>query len=199
VTETDHPWDAWTPTEITTRLADATFPWCVTAGWAVDVFVGHRTREHDDLEIAVPAASWPQVRDRLRDLDFVVAGDGQLWPLTQGTLADHFQTWGRDAAGAFRVDVFRDPHEGDTWICRRDPSIRRPYAEVIRHDRFGVPYMAPEIVLLFKAKHARDKDWADLRHCLPGMTSDERTWLADAITAVYPQPHPWVGVIRGEG
>ncbi len=45
-----------------------------------------------------------------------------------------------------------------TWVCRRDPSITLPYSELILHTRTGVPYLAPEVVLLFKAKHLRPKD-----------------------------------------
>jgi len=34
--------------------------------------------------------------------------------------------------GRYRVDVFREPHGGDTWICRRNPSLRLPYGRVVR-------------------------------------------------------------------
>jgi hypothetical protein len=30
-------------------------PWYVAAGWALELFTGDAAREHDDLEIAVPA------------------------------------------------------------------------------------------------------------------------------------------------
>jgi hypothetical protein len=199
VTQPSYPWAPWTPTEITRLLEDTTVPWCVTAGWAIDVFLGRQTRDHDDLEIAVPRSAWPEICERLDTLDFVVAGDGQLWPPTAPNLDSHFQTWGRDESGKYRVDVFRDPHDGDTWICRRDPTITRPYAQVIRRSAQDVPYMAPEIVLLFKAKHARDKDTADLGHCLPLLTPTERIWLVEAIERVYPQPHPWIDLVRAAG
>jgi hypothetical protein len=169
--------------------------WCVTAGWAVDLFVGRETREHEDLEIAIPAAAWPLVRRQLSTLDFVVAGAGRLWPLDSATLDAHFQTWGRDASGVFRLDVFRDPHDGDTWICRRDARLTRPYSALIRKTPDGIPFMAPEVVLLFKAKHDRDKDRADLGVCLPLMSAAETAWLADAIEMVY-SGHPWLAALR---
>jgi hypothetical protein len=34
-------------------------PWCVAAGWALDLFRGMQTREHGDIEIAIPAAGFP--------------------------------------------------------------------------------------------------------------------------------------------
>jgi hypothetical protein len=176
-------------------LAGVDVSWCVTAGWAVDLFVGHQTREHEDLEISIPAASWPRVSRELSTLDFVVAGDGQLWPVTDANLDAHFQTWGRDASGVFRLDVFRDPHDGDTWICRREARLTRPYSALIRHTRDGIPFMAPDVVLLFKAKHDRDKDRADRDVCLPLMSAGEREWLAAAIEMVYPG-HPWLTTLR---
>src|SRR6266480_887956 len=64
------------------------------------------------------------------ELDFwVPAGEGVLVPTTPEALAgDSHQTWAWDpAAGRWRFDVFREPHDGDVWICRRDEQrIRRP-------------------------------------------------------------------------
>ena len=48
-------WDAWTPNVAAERLRGVTAPWYVAAGWALDLFRGGQTREHEDLEIAVPA------------------------------------------------------------------------------------------------------------------------------------------------
>lgn len=187
-------WMPWTPAQIAREMAGLEVPWCITAGWAVDLFVGRQTREHEDLEVAIPAAGWPAVRRRLSSLEFVVAGAGRLWPLEGPAFEEFFQTWGRDASGTFRVDVFRDPHLGDTWICRRDARIRRPYSTLIRTTPDGVPFMAPEVVLLFKAKHDRDKDRADLDACLTLMTDAEKAWLAHAITLVHPG-HPWLATL----
>ena len=192
----DEPhWNAWTPDEAARRMHGVDVPWCVTAGWAVDLFVGRETRTHDGLEIAIPSAAWPVVRQHLSDLDFVVAGDGRLWPLTSATLDAHFQTWGRDGSGGFRLDVFRDPHDGDTWICRRDPRLTRPYTELIRRTSDGIPFMSPDVVLLFKAKHDREKDRADLGECLPLMSDAEIAWLTTTIAMVHPG-HPWLTLLH---
>jgi len=35
------------------------------------------------------------------------------------------QTWVREpGTNVYRLDIFREPHSGDTWICRRDATIR---------------------------------------------------------------------------
>ncbi len=91
----------------------------------------------------------------------------------------------------YRLDVFREPHEGDTWICRRDPAIRMPYAEIIRRTPDGIPYLTPEIALLFKAKGDRAKDQIDYERMEPLLTDTERGWLLTTVAAVHPG-HPWL-------
>ena len=39
--------------------------------------------------------------------------------------------------------------EGDEWVYRRDPMVRRPLANVGRVTADGIPYLAPEIVTLY--------------------------------------------------
>lgn len=100
--------------------------------------------------------------------------------------------WLRDpATGNYLLDVFREPHEGDTWICRRDETIRLPYREIISHTGDGIPYLAPELVLLFKAKAARPKDQADFDNTVPHLTAAQRATLAELLFRVHPH-HRWL-------
>lgn len=187
----DVRWEPWSPEQVTAEIGATTIPWCITAGWAIDLFLGVTTRAHEDIEIAIPLARWEELRGRLTRLDFLVAGSGQLFPLASPAFDEHFQTWGRDAGDVFRLDVFRDPHEGETWICRREPRLRLPYSQLIAVTATGVPYMSPEVVLLFKAKHDREKDRHDLNVALPKMSASRVSWLRDALELVHPG-HAWL-------
>jgi hypothetical protein len=187
-------WDPWPPGALAGRLTGVTFPWYVAGGWALDLFLGRQTRGHEDLEMALPASSFRLVPPLLPEMDFYVPqGGGALAPMTAGTLAgESHQTWAYDrAAGRWRFDVFREPHDGDTWICRRDETIRRPYAEIVARTAEGIPYLVPEVVLLFKAKAARPKDEADLANVLPRLTAAQRAWLGEALSRAHPG-HEWL-------
>jgi hypothetical protein len=158
--------------------------------------LGAATRSHGDLEIAVPAAGFAEVAARFPDLEFHAVGGGTIVVATAETLRDTHQTWALDPiARVWRFDVFREPHGGDadTWIYRRDGRIRLPYESAIRHDPAGIPYLAPEVVLLFKAKGPRSKDEADLRAVLAHLPKDRRRWLAEGLALVSGQggEHPW--------
>jgi hypothetical protein len=183
----------WTPGEVAQHLAGIAAPWCVAAGWALDLFRGTQTREHGDIEIAVPAAAFPEVRGRFPGHVFDAVSSGRIWEsAAPGVLAATHQTWLRDpATGNYLLDVFSEPHDGQAWICRHDETIRLPYRAIIGHTPDGIPYLAPELVLLFKAKHARPKDQADFDGTIPHMTPAQRATLARLLAHAHPG-HRWL-------
>ncbi len=183
-------WDAWHPTEVARRLTGVDATWYVTAGWALDLHHGRQTREHEDIEISVPEAQFPAVRKTLSGLELWVVGGGLAHPVEPETLAMHHQTWVRDpVTRAWRLDVMREPWEGETWVFRRDPRVRLPTERVIAHTEDGIPYARPEIALLFKAKASRPKDDADFASALPLLDRGQRKWLAGSIALVHPGHH----------
>lgn len=196
----DVRWEPWSPTEVAARLQDVDAPWAFAAGWALDLFRGTSTRDHDDIEICVPADKFGLIRDALAPYEFEIVGDGRRWPVSdQRAMAAMHQTWLRDPdTGVYRLDVFREPHDRDTWICRRDRTLRRPYGEIVRRTRDGLPYLAPEVVLLFKAKADRLKDVQDLESVLPLLDSTSVRWLAESLSRVHPD-HRWIPMISASG
>ena len=193
-------WDAWTPAEACRRLAGVRAPWYVAAGWAIDLFLGGKRREHEDLEIAIPAGALGEVVDALAGFDVYavkVPGKGDFTPVAEAGegLVETHQTWVRDrAAERWRMDVFREPGDGSTWVCRRDERIRLPYAEVVARTPDGIPFGRPEVVLLYKAKHAREKDESDFEAALPRLDRTARTRLAAWLELVHPG-HRWLAAL----
>ena len=192
-----YAWDAWRPEQALRALAGVEAPWYVAAGWSIDLFLGGQRREHEDLELAVPSARFHEFVEPLAraGLDLYPIVDGRAVPLAEvgdEAFAEGHQTWALDrAAGVWRVDLFREPSDGDTWLARRDESIRLPYDQVIEHTPDGIPYSCPEATMLFKAKHTREKDDGDLAAVLPLRGPDRRRWLAEALELVHPG-HRWL-------
>lgn len=194
----DPPWDAWRPEQITSMLAGVSVPWCVAAGWALDLFRGEQTREHGDLEIAVPGtpAAFGAVHAALAGYHFEVIGSGRAWPLDSPAFEVMNQTWVSDpVTGVYRLDIFLEPQRDGAWVCRRDETICLPYEQVICRTETGIPYLAPQIVLLFKAKYADlDKNEADFAGACPLLGDRARGWLGWAVQRVHPG-HPWLAAL----
>ncbi|MGX1777272.1 hypothetical protein ACWIGW_34555 [Nocardia brasiliensis] len=189
--EADRLWAAWTPGEVAARLSGVVAPWYVAAGWALDLFTGGTARPHGDLEIGVPAARFGEIAAALPGFDWEVVGDGRAWPYP-AEAENHFQTWLREpGSGCYRLDVFREAQAGDRWVCRRDPSITVPYAQLILRTDDGIPYSIPEVALLFKAKGLRAKDEADFERVLPAMDAARRARLFEWLSRVHPG-HAWL-------
>lgn len=183
-------WDPWLPDQVAEALDSMPVPWAVAGGWAVDLHLGETTRPHADIEIAVARSDMEVVATWLTDLDWFAVGDGRAWPIAEAPEGLH-QAWGRDESGRWRLDVFREAWEAGTWIFRRDSRIRRPLADAVELSRDGIPYLAPELVLLFKAKAGRAKDEADFALVLPTLAPDRIRWLQQALRIVHPG-HDWI-------
>lgn len=189
------PWLCWQPDELARRLHRIDRPWCVVGGWALDLWHGRQTREHDDLEFTVLREDIARFRQALAGLSFYAAGDGQVAALAsaEAPAADIFQIWClEDAAGCWRADMMVEPGTPGTWAYKRDPGLTRPRRDMVAVSATGIPYLRPAGVLLFKAKYQRPKDEQDFERALSAMTAGERAWLKQALMLQHPG-HAWIG------
>jgi len=105
------------------------------------------------------------------------------------------QPWepGEDELQFFLNDVV-----GDTWFCRRDAAITRPRSEIELLSESGIPIAAPEIQLLYKAKHHLDKDERDFGAAVRRLSGEQREWLRQALEIVHPGD-PWLARLEELG
>ncbi len=191
--ECDRRWRPWSLAILAERLGEVR-GWGVVGGWAIDLYLGRVTRHHADLEIAVPAHTFQLIAAEFPDLEWDVVGDGLLWPYPEA-LDDFHQTWLRDpASGSFLLDVFRERHDDTTWAYRRDPTITLPYAEAYLQAENGLRYLAPEVVMLFKAKLQRPKDQQDFDTVLPALDEQQRARLRTWLERTEPS-HLWLDAL----
>jgi len=186
-------WEPWRPAELAARLATYDLTWYVAGGWALDLWYGEQTREHEDIEFAIPRTGFDRLRRHFAGLELYAAGNGSVDRLAPDGAPDpgYRQVWVFDpAACRWRTDIFLDPGDGDTWVSHRDRRLRRPYREAVARTADGIPYLCPEVVLLYKAKARRDKDEADFDRALPRLDPPARRWLAGALDLLHPG-HGW--------
>lgn len=80
-------------------------------------------------------------------------------------------------------------------LFRRDHDVRLPIADIDLRSANGIPYLAPEVVLLYKAKQQREHDELDLAAALPLLSPRQRGWLRAGIERVHPG-HPWLDRLK---
>lgn len=150
-------------------------------------------RHHDDTDVVVLRRDLAAVRESLSGYHLWQADAGWLRPLHPGEepAESTEQLWvRRDADSPWVLDVLLTPSDGEDWQYKRDHRVRLPLAGLGR-DVGGVPYLRPEVVLLFTSLHLRHKDQADFAAVLPTLDAAARHWLAAALATVEPG-HPWL-------
>ena len=187
------PWRPWSPAEVLRRFRDAPFPWWVAGGWAAEAG-GAAPRAHEDTDVAVLERDLPAVRDWLSDHHLWEAHDGALRPLRPGAALGpgRQQLWvRRNATSPWVVDLLLTPADGETWIFKRNDTIRLPLENLGWVAPDGVRYLRPEVVLLFKAKLCRPKDEVDFRSLVARLDDGARGWLREAVALAHPG-HAWL-------
>lgn len=191
------PWQSVTPREAFDWLSHITAPWCIAGGWALDLFLDRHTRPHADMDVAILRSDVPQFYSGLSGWEFFSARHGVLTrlPASVPPELNVNQLWCRPpGATLWALELMLETSEQETWIYRRDADLRRPLREVIHWSEQGIPYIAPEVQLLYKARSVRPKDQADFETVTPELDSAARAWLARALSKTCPG-HAWIGVL----
>jgi hypothetical protein len=193
------PWEPASVQEVTAYFADFPGPWWIAGGFAIELATGRAIRSHDDIDVGLLRTDHLHAHAALPGWELWAADPpGQLRPWGRGEpLPGHVHdVWCRPrAASPWRVQLMIDESDGPGWVSRRDPRLRRPLREIIRTTADGIPFLAPEVQLHYKARARRPKDVLDLHAALPVLGAAEREWLRDSIGAAEPD-HPWLELLR---
>lgn len=186
------------PSKLLSLLTAFDRPWGVCGGWAVDLFLGKLTRPHHDLEIAIRRDDQHQLRSVLRGWRFYKSvrrsGGGILLPWQDDetlALPVHEVHAIQPQGELTTLEILLNESENGTWRYRRNPDVTLPMADVWKRHETGIPYLTPEIVLLYKSKSPRARDTVDSRSVLPELNSTQRAWLHNAIAVSHPNS-PWL-------
>ena len=194
---TADPWRSTVPGEGARFLESLTIPWWIAGGWALELFAETQIRVHKDLDIGVLRRDAVRAVSVLTDWEVFEARNGTLTPLQFGQepRASVNSLWCRfKGAKEWGMELMLNDAEDNFWVYRRDRRIRSPLEVAIRRNREGIPYLAPEIQLLFKSHATRRQDLDDFEFILPILDASACAWLRDALTNTAPL-HPWLCTI----
>jgi hypothetical protein len=187
-------WASTTPEDAASWFSSLTVPWWVAGGWALDLFLGRQFREHGDCDVGVLRRDFPQLRAALSNWEIFEAQNKvlSLLPYDVAPREDVNSLWCRPSGSLlWCAEVLLDAGDKEFWVFRREPKIRRPLNEIIRRTPRGLPYLAPEIQLLYKARTPRSRDQEDFAHVIPHLDAPARKWLRESLHMIQPA-HDWL-------
>jgi aminoglycoside-2''-adenylyltransferase len=203
VTGTDTPWGRWDPAplaDVSALFSALTCPWWIAGGYAIELAVGHAYREHADIDVLLLRRDQLAVQRQLATWQWWAAdppGTLRPWERAEVLPPGVHDIWCRPGpADPWRIQIMLDGSDGLDWVSRRDPRVRRPIDELGLVSPEGIPYLAPEVQLFYKAKDRRPKDEQDFSAVLPALDGRRRRWLVWALGQAY-GPHPWDARLRG--
>jgi hypothetical protein len=192
--------------EVAEALGNLRAPFYFAGGWAIDLHLGRVTRDHHDIDALVMRRDHLLLHKALKQFSLkkiIPHPDGKPpnrgaiveWPAGERLeLPVHQINAYRTGESELAFQVMLAESRGSDWIFRRNPDVSMPISKMGFHPLWGLPYLAPEIVLLFKAKHLEARDRVDFDHAIPALSVDARRWLRDAIEKTHPG-HEWLKVL----
>ncbi len=182
------------PLKFSEIMKDFNRPWFIAGGWAVDLYLKRQTRRHKDIEIIIFRCDQLVIREYLKDWKFtkVVPLTGKCEPWEQGEWLNlpiheiHVQCPDEKLP---ELEILLNECSAEFWKFRRMPEIQRPLTKVGQYTENGIPFLNPEIVLLFKAKNPNSLDEKDFSNVIEVIEKEPRDWLRQAITKINSKHH----------
>lgn len=177
---------------ITSLMNSFNKTWFIAGGWAIDLFLGKETREHKDLEIALFRKDQLNLKEYLKEWDFkkVVKGEFHNWGNEFLELPTH-EIHATNKLNGDNIEILLNETKDNNWIFRRDLRISSPLDLVWSYSDTGIPYLNPEIVLLYKARNTREKDHQDFYTIKDYLDNEKKQWLRSALELHEPR-HKWI-------
>lgn len=184
--ENEEVWKPLSITEIQSIFSIIPIQWWIAGGWALDIYLQKITRAHEDIDIVILRPDHLILQRHLgRDWEMFIAFKGQLIPWNKNQLLDsHYDNiWVKkkdESTWAFQV-MLLDTEEKD-WIYKRNNTIRKPIEDIGLESFSGIPFLKPEIQLLYKGGSSviREKDVLDLENIIPKLSASNRDWLKES-------------------
>ena len=188
-------WAAATPAEVVEIFSGCQAQWWIAGGYAIELAAGRPIRDHGDIHVLMLRRDQLAVQQALPGWQWQAAdppGSLRPWQPGERLPVGVYDIWCRPGPSEpWRIQVMLDESAGNDWVSRRDERIRLPITSIGLVTARGIPYLAPEIQLFYKANAGRPKDETDFAAALPVLTKSQRQWLIGALRLVYGPAHPW--------
>ena len=197
------------------------FSYAVCGGFALDLFLGYETRIHGDIDILAFWEDRETIITYMQSKGYIVyemLGGGKVHHITDISVQEKLRKnifcctedcelvrlYDTEEPDVYWLDfqhtgltqlnyvefLFNEKTE-EEFVYARDERVRRGMANAIL-ETDGVPYLAPELCLLFKsADIEREGYQQDFELTIGKLSTEQRTWFENAMGLLYPDGHKW--------
>jgi len=201
-TRTDiYNWMPLSVSEVNEIFSDTPVKWCIAGGWALDLYLGKQSRTHDDIDVLLFRDEQLTAFEYLsKDWMLYKAENGKLTIWNKGEfLTSTNDIWvSKDSDSPWAFQIMLVDTERGSWIYKRQKSIRRELNDILAKTQEGIPYLKPEIQLLYKggSSKIREKDQNDFLQLFPSLMPQAKEWLKSSLKVQFPSGHSWVNYIE---
>jgi len=199
--------------------------YAICGGHAIDLFLGHKTRPHKDLDVVV---FW---EDRDKVIQYML-NDG--WEIYEPCGMEHLHkinnihnqkraksniwcvrpnnphyTFTEQGVDMFAVEFDNseqtdldyieflfNTRNGEDFLYARNHDVKMKLKAVILKSK-DIPYLAPEMVLLYKSTADSEAAYQlDFENTLPKLSNEQLCWLKNALCTMFPKGHRWRNAIK---
>lgn len=195
-------------------------PWAVCGGYALDLFLDRTFRVHGDIDLCVFETDRDAIVNFMLWNDWHVyefRGQGKVRPLYTNSVRGNgrnlmcvkddcelvkfypceeegllYHQFFHTGIRQFNYIEFLFNEANEThFVFDKVNGIERELSASIRF-RHGIPYLSPEIVLLYKASQADKPEYQyDFDQTYPAMNNESREWFSHNLGKLYPEGHRW--------
>lgn len=207
--------------EANTLLQGQDFSYAICGGFALDMFLGYESRRHGDIDVLAFWEDRETIITYMHSKGFLVyemLGGGKVHRITdirtQEKLRKNIFCCTEDCELVRLYDTeeqdvfwFDFQHIGltklnyieflfnektvDAFVYLRDNRVRRELKKAVLQ-KDGIPYLAPELCLLFKSTDIEREGYQqDFELTVERLSEEQRAWFEKAMEMLYPEGHKW--------
>ena len=201
-------------------MAGSPFQWAVCGGFALDLFLGKNIRTHGDMDLCVLEQDRESIKKyalskgwqvyefrgwgKVRPLEYHIPSDPgrnlmcvregcdivKFYPCEDPGMRYH-QFFHTGMKEFYYLEFLFSSTCGEDLVLDQRNGLRRELSKAFLC-RDGIPYLAPEIVLLYKASDSENPAYQlDFTETYPHLNGDQKNWFQAGMKLLYPDGHPW--------
>lgn len=205
-------------TQVKELLANTPVRWAVCGGYALELFLGRDLRRHGDIDICVFEQDRDALCRHMLQAGWAVyefRGQGLLRPIYPATASEpgrnlmcvkpgcdlvsfypgddtgllYYQFYHKGIVELNYLELLFNREQDGCFVSGLHGSVKRELEKAVLF-RDGVPYLAPEVALLFKASQMENEAYkSDFQAVFPCLNDEQRQWFLANFEILFPGEH----------